>query len=219
MMRMMRALALAALILVGGVAAAEPNPPGIADPDKAILDPAYSDPVLFWRITSVPADPLEPEPYFYWPAQLVAGGVPRDLPRKAGKTSIPGPALDAMAAWAEARGSNALIVIHKGVVQLERYWHGNTPETLLNGRAITRSVTPLLLGFAVADRALALDDPIGRYIPAWADDPRGKITVRQLAQNASVLEVAPTLPITQILGNKDLCLAYCGDVVTSNYSA
>jgi CubicO group peptidase (beta-lactamase class C family) len=34
-----------------------------------------------------------------------------------------------------------------------------------------------------------------------------------LAQNVSGLEVAPSLPVTQVLGNKDLCLTYCGDVV------
>ncbi len=213
MIRTVSALLLAVLLALSGPVRAEPMPPGIADPDKAILDPTYSDPVFFWRITSAPADVFEPDPYFYWPSQAIAGGVPQELPKRTAPTSIPAPALAEMAAWAEAHGSNALIVIHKGVVQLERYWNGTTSDTLLNGRAITRSVTPLLLGFAVADGALVLDDPIGKFIPEWANDPRGAISVRQLGQNASGLEVAPTLPVSQIQGNKDLCLAYCGDAV------
>ncbi|WP_439534221.1 serine hydrolase domain-containing protein [Polymorphobacter sp.] len=210
-----RTLLLAALLALPAQnlpAQTQPYPEGVPDPDKAILDPAYSDPVFVWRLTSAPEDPFEPPPWFYWPAQPITGATPAPLPR-ATRTTIPAPALKAMADWAQAHGSNALIVIHKGKVQLETYWNDTTPETVVNGRAITRSITPLVLGFAVADGALTLDDPIGKHIPAWANDPRGQLTVRNLAQNASGLEVAPTLPMTQILGNKDLCLAYCGDVV------
>ena len=71
----------------------------------------------------------------------------------------------------------------------------------------------MLLGFAVADGKLTLDDPIGRYITEWKTDRRGKITVRQLAQNVSGLEIAPQLGLRPVYGNKDLCLVYCGDVV------
>ncbi|WP_416907164.1 MAG: serine hydrolase domain-containing protein [Polymorphobacter sp.] len=214
MTRLMAMIAAALAMVSSPVAAQQAEmPPGIADPDTAITDPMFNDPVLFWRIISAPKNVYEPDPYFYWPAQPVHGAAPADLPRADGKTTIPTAALAAMEDWAKARDSTALIVIHRGVIQLERYWNGATAEAALNGRAITRSVTPLLLGFAVADGKLELDDPIGRHIPAWADDPRGQVTVRQLAQNASGLEVAPSLPITQLLGNKDLCLVYCGDVV------
>jgi len=203
-----------ASLLLGGAPNAVQMPPGISDPDEAITDPTYSDPVLFWRLTSVPENPFEPDPYFYWPNAIVEGDPQPFLPTaNSGETTISNAALEQMAAWAEARDSTALIVIHKGKVQLERYWQGTEPDLLINGRAITRSVTPMLLGFAIADGALKLDDPIGKYLPEWADDQRGEVTVRHLAQNASGLEVAPTKPISEVLGNKDLCLAYCGDVV------
>lgn len=206
---------LLALAVPGGLATASSAvemPAGIADPDKAIKDPMYSDPVLFWRLTSVPKDPFEPDPYFYWPVEVVRGA-PQPMKKAGARTTIPKATLEKAADWATARHSNALVVIHKGVVQLERYWNGTAPDTLVNGRAISRSVTPLLLGFAVADGQLSLNDPIGRFIPEWAGDRRGAITVRQLAQHVSGLEVAPTLPVTQVYGNKDLCLVYCGDVV------
>lgn len=189
-------------------------PTGVFDPDQAIRDPIYSDPVFWWRMTSRPKDVYEPDPYFYWPAAVVTGAPRAFLPAApAGRTSIDPKVLEQMVAWADARKTDALIVIYKGVVQLERYRDGLTPDELTNGRAITRSVTPLLLGFAVADGKVALDDPIGKFITEWRDDPRGSVTVRQLAQNVSGLEVAPSLPLTVIHGNKDLCLAYCGDVV------
>ncbi|MCU0759173.1 MAG: beta-lactamase family protein [Steroidobacteraceae bacterium] len=191
-----------------------PMPPGVADPTQAITDPVYRDPVFWWRMSSLPKDVYEPDAYFYWPPAVVEGAPGPWLPLAApGRTSLPAAGLEAAAAWAEARKTNALIIIHDGKVQLERYWNGMTPGELANGRALTRSITPMVLGFAVADGRLALEDPIGRYVTEWKDDPRGAITVRQLAQNVSGLEVAPSLPVTVVQGNKDLCLAYCGDVV------
>jgi CubicO group peptidase (beta-lactamase class C family) len=202
------------LVALGAAAAqAAPMPPGIADPDKAIKDPAYNDPVLFWRMTSAPKDVYEPEPYFYWPEARVEGRPTAFFESPAaGGSAVPAAALAEMARWAEARQSNALIIVHKGKLLLERYWNDTTPDTILNGRAITRSMAPMMLGFAVADGKLALDDRIGKFIPEWSEDKRGDIIVRQLAQNASGLEVAPDMGMN-ILGNKDLCLAYCGDVV------
>ena len=211
---------LAALLLLQQSPAAtpqEPVPPmpaGIADPAAAIADPMYSDPVFWWRMSSVPKDPYEPEPYFYWPAARVVGAPGPWLPAATpGRTSLPAAGLEAAAAWAEPRKTNALIIIHKGKVQLERYWNGLTPDQLANGRALTRSITPMVLGFAIADGKASLDDPIGKFITEWQDDARGAITVRQLAQNVSGLEVAPSLPVSVVHGNKDLYLAYGGDVV------
>lgn len=190
------------------------RPPTIADPARAIRDWRYSDPVFVWRLTSAPENVYEPPEWFYWPDATITGDPRPFLPQaKPGQTTISQAALQKMAAWSQARSSKALIVVHKGKVQLESYWGGATAATLLNGRAITRSVTPMSLGFAIADGRLSLDDPIGKFIHEWKTDLRGKITVRQLAQHVSGLEVQKQLPATQIYRNKDLCLAYCGDVV------
>jgi CubicO group peptidase (beta-lactamase class C family) len=189
-------------------------PPGIADPDVAIHDPQYSDPVFWWRMSSMPKDVFEPDPYFYWPPAVIAGSNGPFLEASPpGQGSIDPAALDAAAKWAEANKSTALIVIHHGKVVLETYWNGTKPNELASGRALTRGMTPLLLGFPVAEGKLKLDDPIGLYIHEWKDDPRGQITVRQLAQNESGLEVAPPSSATHVPGNKDLYLAYGGDVI------
>jgi CubicO group peptidase (beta-lactamase class C family) len=183
------------------------------DPDQAISDPRYNDPVFFWRMMSRPENTREPPAWFYWPDAIIKGNPKAFLPQAGDRDKTISPAaLSAMEQWATSRKSNALIVIHKGKVQLERYWNGTRPDEPINGRALTRSVTPMALGFAVADGKVSLDDPIGKFIGEWKTDRRGKITVRQLAQNVSGLEVAPQIREAQIKDNKDLCLAYCGDV-------
>ena len=200
------------LLAIGAQAADVPD--GIADPDVALADPIYRDPVFFWRMTSMPKDIYEPDAYFYWPAAVVTGQ-PRPWLTvvEPGRTTLPSAGLEAAAAWAEQRKTNALIIIHQGKVQLERYWNGMKPDELANGRALTRTITPMLLGFAIESGKLGLDDPLAKFITEWRDDPRGRITVRQLAQNVSGLEVTPNIPPRIVHGNKDLYLAYGGNVV------
>ncbi|MBT4740428.1 MAG: serine hydrolase [Rhodospirillaceae bacterium] len=206
--------ALAGLVLIIAPAAAQEFPPGVVDPYDAISDPVYSDPVFWWRMTNAPDNVFEPDPYFYWPEAVIFGPGSDFLPAaNEGETSIPQADLEALASWAEERDTYALVIVHKGKVQFERYWQQGAPDAQTNGRAITRSITPMVLGFAVADGDLDLKDSIGKYITEWQDDPRGDITVRQLAQNSSGLEIAPSLGLEVIHGNKDLCLVYCGDVV------
>ena len=194
--------------------AQEEFPDGIANPYEAIEDPIYSDPVFWWRMTSRPENIFEPDPYFYWPNAIIEGA-PGPIAEPASEAHLQrySDVLQDMAVWAEAHETYALIVVHDDELVLERYWDNIDPEALTNGRALTRSVTPMLLGFAVSDGALKLDDPIGQYIHEWRDDPRGQIRVHQLAQNNSGLEVAEQMGLERIQGNKDLCLAYCGDVV------
>ena len=127
-------------------------PPAVADPNIALEEPIYSDPVFWWRMTSTPDNVFEPDPYFYWPNAVIAGsGGDFLLAAAPGETELPTDKLDALADWAEARDTYALIIVQNGKVQLERYWQQGEPDILTNGRAITRSVTPMVLGFAVAD--------------------------------------------------------------------
>jgi CubicO group peptidase (beta-lactamase class C family) len=186
-------------------------PQGIADPNAAIEHWSYSDPVYIWRLTSLPDNGFEPPPYFYWPDAVIEGNPSPFLPIAAHST-ISDEALAAMRTWAKDKQSNALIVAHHGQIVLEEYWNGMTAETLANGRAMTRSMAPLLLGFAVTEGRVSLEDPIGHYVMEWAEDPRGQITVKQLAQNVSGLKLPERKPASVVYGNRFMCLAYCGDV-------
>ena len=160
----------------------------------ALLAAAFLVDWRFWyRWNTLPEDPGEWPASYYRPVVEVPGS-PRDFfpIAKAAELTIDAGALEAAADWAGRHNSVALLVLHRGVIQLERYWRDIGPDSLFTGRAMTRSLLPPLVAIAMQEGAIeSLDDPAGRYLPEWRDDARGRITVRQLLQNLSGLENPP----------------------------
>lgn len=144
----------------------------------------------FWkRYLSLPSNPGELPESFYQPTAGIDGPGSAFFPAASAQAAgIDPAALQAASVWAEANNSVALIVLRRGQVVLEQYWQGMTPAQLFSGRAMSRSIVGMVYGFAVAEGKLALDDPAGKYLTEWANDPRGRITIRQLLQNVSGLE-------------------------------
>jgi CubicO group peptidase (beta-lactamase class C family) len=145
----------------------------------------------FWyRWYTLPEDPGEWPASYYQPVVELPGDPGEFFPiAAADQLSIDNAALEAAAAWADEHNSAALLVLHRGVVQLERYWRDIGPDSLFTGRAMTRSLIPPLVAIAMQEGAIqTLDDPVGVYLAAWRDDPRGQITLRELLQNLSGLE-------------------------------
>lgn len=145
----------------------------------------------FWkRWYTMPTDPGEWPASYYQPTVTVPGAARPFFPE--GPATIAPRALAEAADWAEKHNSAALIVLHRGTIQLERYWQGMTSDQLFSGRAMTRSFLGPLVGIALASGAIAsLDDRVGDYIVQWRDDPRGDVTLRQLLHNTSGLENPP----------------------------
>jgi CubicO group peptidase (beta-lactamase class C family) len=140
-------------------------------------------------ITQLPDGGEWPESFYQPVAKIDGGGAGAFFPpAPAGATTIDPAALEAAAQWAGSNNSVALLVLHRGRVQLERYWQGMTADTPFSGRAMSRSLVGLVYGAAVADGRLSLDDPAAKYLDEWRGDPRGAITIRQLMQNVSGLE-------------------------------
>jgi CubicO group peptidase (beta-lactamase class C family) len=138
------------------------------------------------------------------PALLLLG-CGESAPRPAPETTLPPQAL---AAVAPAPGTDreklaraidaaftregigetrALIVLHAGEIDAERYAEGFGRRTPFVGWSMSKTVTAVLIGLLVADGRLRLDDP--PPIPRWqrVGDPRGEITLRQLLQMRSGL--------------------------------
>ena len=86
------------------------------------------------------------------------------------------------------RRSRAVVVVQDGWVVAERYADGISPRTPLVGWSMTKSLFHALIGMAVADGFMALDQPAA--VQEWSgrsNDPRALITLRQLLQMNSGL--------------------------------
>lgn len=91
--------------------------------------------------------------------------------------------------WAVAHDSTALLVLHRGKLQLERYWQGLARDTLVPVQGLSRSLLGVAYGCAIAGGLVtSLDTRVDHWLAEWRGEPRGAITLRQLLQNVSGLE-------------------------------
>lgn len=167
----------------------------------------------FWyRWHTLPEDAGEWPASYYQPVAELAGDPQPWFPVVGERErTIDGEALEAAARYAQGHNSAALLVLHKGEVQLERYWQEIGPDSLFTGRAMTRSLLPPLLAIARSEGVIeSFDDPVGRYIDEWANDPRGEISIRNFLHNLSGLENTP-LAGDPDPDNKNSRLALSGD--------
>lgn len=90
---------------------------------------------------------------------------------------------------AEEEQSYAMLIWHRGALQVERYWQQGDRESRGESASMHKSVVALAILAAIADGKIqSLDQPVGDFIGEWKDDDRGKITLRQAMQMASGLE-------------------------------
>ena len=126
-----------------------------------------------------------------YPQETVPGAqTPVTFPHaEAASRTISSTALDEAVAFAEESGSTSLIVSHRGVIQLERYWKGKGADQVVYSFSMHKSIVALLLGIAIDEGQIAgIDDSLAKYLPEWRGDPRERITLRHALQMNSGLE-------------------------------
>ncbi|PLY39773.1 serine hydrolase [Janthinobacterium sp. ROICE36] len=94
------------------------------------------------------------------------------------------PATIAQVLQAQDRDSHgdlrAVVVLREGAIVAERYYNGETAETLHDIRSAGKSITALLVGAAVARGPLATSKTVGDYWPEAANSPAGKVALDDL---------------------------------------
>jgi CubicO group peptidase (beta-lactamase class C family)/pimeloyl-ACP methyl ester carboxylesterase len=146
----------------------------------AAATPAEEDPLAWERYQNTPDDPIASVDWFT-PIVAIGQGAGAAIPVAAeGERSLPDASLDNAQRYAESLNSYALIIAHRGVIQHEYYKEGFGPERLLDSQSLHKPLAAILTMAAVADGLLSLDAPMADFIPAWQDDPRGRITVRDV---------------------------------------
>ncbi|RYB95627.1 class A beta-lactamase-related serine hydrolase [Nocardioides oleivorans] len=113
--------------------------------------------------------------------QLTVDGWPVRSPSDLGLR--PG-ALSAGAKEAKALDSTCFAVLRDGKLAKEANWRlsRDTPREVFS---ITKSVTATLVGIAIRDGDLRLDDTVSTYVPEWRGTPSASVTVRNLLSNDS----------------------------------
>ena len=84
----------------------------------------------------------------------------------------------------ENRAAGVLVLDH-GEIALERYAFGNTAKDRWASFSVTKSISSTLIGAAVLDGKIAMDDSVVKYLPELKDTPYAKVTVRNLVMMAS----------------------------------
>lgn len=166
------------LLLLGGPVAAASGPAAPFSPEaEAVYAARFADIATSGRGELSRYDPLE----------TVPGAAPRPL-AVAARPSIDPAALEAAAAYAEARNSSAFLVVHRGEVQLARYFGGTGPDTGIVSKSLAKPITALAVGRAIAlGRLRSLDQPVADFIPEWRGTPKDRMRIRHLLDMRSGL--------------------------------
>jgi CubicO group peptidase (beta-lactamase class C family) len=121
------------------------------------------------------------------------------------------PAADAFFTDPRMGETRALIVLQDGKRIYERYGTGIGPGTRLISWSMAKSITSTLIGFLVADGRLQLDTPAP--VPAWRNDARAKISLRQLLHMASGVKHLEAGPAPELADtNRALFADLSGDI-------
>jgi CubicO group peptidase (beta-lactamase class C family) len=75
----------------------------------------------------------------------------------------------------------ALLVMHRDRLVLEQYWQGHQASDPVNSMSMVKTLLALLIGVAIDEGHIgSIQDPVSLYLPEWANDPRGDITLADL---------------------------------------
>ena len=119
--------------------------------------------------------------------EAVMGGELAELP-VAAEPSIEPATLQAMADYAAEFDSFALIVLHRGEVQLEWYRQDYQRASLTQSQSMHKSLQALLVGIAIDEGLInSTDEPIGKYLEELKGSERGNASIRNYLTMASGL--------------------------------
>jgi len=89
--------------------------------------------------------------------------------------------LEDISNYAKNRQSNALLVLHKGNLQLEQYWGETTKESTSNSMSMAKTIIGILIGIAIEEGHIKNEkERASTYINEWANDERNTITIEDL---------------------------------------
>ena len=141
-------------------------------------------------VISLSGNPMSPSRAWYDPQELVEGAeqIPLEVWSDGENPIDPAVSRDA-ALWAQQQGSDSLVVLYKGRLAHASYFNDGAPESEFSTHSLTKVLTSILVGHAIADGYIeSVDQPAADFLPEWDTDERRDITVRDLLNMAGGLE-------------------------------
>jgi len=93
---------------------------------------------------------------------------------------------DSLNSLLENLSSVGLLMIKNDSVLFEKYWDGYNNSSLSGSFSMAKSITSLLIGVALKEgRIKSLQDPVGNYLPEFADGEKAKIKIIHLLTMSS----------------------------------
>jgi CubicO group peptidase (beta-lactamase class C family) len=115
-----------------------------------------------------------------------ARGIQRAVAPKELKRAAPNPQLEKLLdAFLEAHANTGLLVLKGDTILAERYQYGRTPGHRLGSASVAKTVLGMLVGIAVHENKISLDDKVSRYLPELMNHPYGDNTIRDLLTMSS----------------------------------
>ncbi|MCX6290590.1 MAG: serine hydrolase [Bacteroidetes bacterium] len=100
------------------------------------------------------------------------------------KTKITSPLLSEL----EKNKSVAFLVIKNDSIRYEQYWDHYDQHSFSNSFSVAKSIVSILVGAALNDGKIkSLDEPVGNYLPHFAEGNNAKLTIRHLLMMSSGL--------------------------------
>lgn len=122
----------------------------------------------------------------FFPTQDVIKGesiaIPTDLIKLDFKFNMNGSEISFQDALIET-DSNALLIIHKGVIVYEQYLNQSTDKSIFIGWSMSKSILSILTGIALENGSIiSLDDTVDSYVPKLKGTVFAKVSIRNLLQ-------------------------------------
>ena len=126
----------------------------------------------------------------YLPVTMIGGDAPCNRGAAGGPRRTDAPALEyAVGARAQRRFARLVSHAHGEQVLVALFRRRRRTQPAARRRMVARPVTRDGHGPGARRRAArSLDSPVARYLREWDDEPRGRITLRQLLEETSGLE-------------------------------
>ena len=191
-------------LLIGGSALADTAPPPPPPPRDA------ANAQFWWRIDNPSPNPIDAPRSHYQPMISLRGAPSEFLPIAApNERTIPEAALEAAAKFVELSNGQAIIVVHRGVVQLQRYYQGGDEKTEFSSASFAKTLGAAAIGVALREGKIqSLDQQASQWLTEWRDPARQDITVRQLLTMSGGFRNKPS----RELGSHYIQMHYGADV-------